>query len=240
MERRFQKIKIFLAAAVFFIGGILAGFGGVLYAQVPSVIEHIRFPLWAELDAYPGLKDAYDPDSGVYDFPISRIRETGPFLMEGMVYGWDFVYVPYDKTREVQEYFELSEIQPLSEGEGDIITYSSPWIEDNRLNCWCDFTRSEYQIQNYYLWATIQNPTIQGRGYGSLELGFDGIRQAAEDAAKNAVRNYYRSVIKNKPKEIRGKLLLRKIPTLGIDAGRYTINLDFFMECGRILEYKQF
>ena len=234
MERYLQKIKIFLAAILF-----LNFFTISLCAQTPSVIEHIRFPLWAELDAYPGLEGAYDPDAGIYDYPISRIRELAPFLMEGMVYGWDYVYVPYDKTRGVEEYFELTQIQPL-DGPSDLITYSSPWIEGNRLNCWCDFTRSEYQIQNYYLWASIQNPTIQGRGYGKISDGFDGIRAAAEDAAKNAVREHYREIIKNKPKEIRGKLLLRKIPILGIDAGRYTIKLDFFMECGRILEYKQF
>lgn len=230
MERYIQKIKFLFA--LFFV------LGGILYAQVPSIIEHIRFPLWAELDAYPGLEGAYNPDSGVYDFPIERIHELAPFLVEGMVYGWEYVYVPYDKSRNVEEYFELKEIYPLDVS--DVITYSSPWIEDNRFNCWCDFTRSEYQIQNYYLWSTIQNPIVQGRGFGDIQHGFDGIREAAEDAAKNAVREYYRLKIKNKPKEIRGKLLLRKTPLLGIDAGRYMINLDFFMECGRILEYTQF
>jgi len=232
MERYLQKIKYFLSLLFILVNTFL-------YAQTPSVIEHIRIPLWAELDAYPGLENAYDPEAGVYDFPISRIKELAPFLIEGMVYGWDYVYVPYDKSRGVEEYFELKEIFPLN-GPGDLIVYSSPWIENNKFNCWCEFTRSEYQIENYNLWASIQNPVIQGRGHGSLEAGFDGIRQAAEDAAKKAVRNYYRSVIKNKPKEIRGKLLVRKIPTLGIDAGQYVINLDFFMECGRILEYKEF
>ncbi|MCR4736480.1 MAG: hypothetical protein K5829_15900 [Treponema sp.] len=232
MERYLQKIKYFLSLLFILVNTFL-------YAQTPSVIEHIRIPLWAELDAYPGLENAYDPEAGVYDYPISRIKELAPFLFEGMVYGWDYVYVPYDKARGVEEYFELTEIFPLN-GPGDLIVYSSPWIENNKFNCWCEFTRSEYQIENYNLWASIQNPVIQGRGHGPLEAGFDGIRQAAEDAAKNAVRNYYRSVIKNKPKEIRGKLLVRKIPTLGIDAGQYVINLDFFMECGRILEYKEF
>ena len=49
-----------------------------------------------------------------------------------------------------------------------------------------------------------------------------------------------RNTIKNKPKEITGRVLLRKTPMIGIDAGRYVIKLDFFLECGTILEYTQF
>ncbi len=120
------------------------------------------------------------------------------------------------------------------------IKYSSIWIENNRFNCWIDYTRTKHEVQTYYLWSSIQNPTIQGRGYGDLSLGFEGIKLAAQDALKNAVRNYYRNTIKNKPKEITGRVLMRKTPLLGIDNGQYVINLDFFLECGTISEYTQF
>lgn len=209
----------------------------VLFAQTPSVIEHIRIPLWAELDAYPGSAEAQDTSAGVYDYPISRIHEVAPFLISGMVYGWNFVYTPSDKARGVEEFFEITEIQPLNPPY-EKITYVSPWIQDNRLNCWCEYTRTEPQIQNYYLWSSIQNPVIHGRGYGKIEKGFDGIKDAAQDAVKEAVRDYYRAIIKNKPKEISGAVLVRNIPTIGIKSGQYIINLDFFLECGRILEYK--
>ena len=87
------------------------------------------------------------------------------------------------------------------------------------------------------MWASIQNPVISGIGYAPVENGFDAIEEAARESLKNAIRNYYRKVIKNKPKEINGKVLIRSFPTMGIDAGRYVINLDFFLECGRIIEY---
>ena len=96
------------------------------------------------------------------------------------------------------------------------------------------------QIQNYNLWASIQNPTIQGQGFGSISLGFDGIVEATKDAVKKAVREHYRGQIKNKPKEITGSVLIRKQPLLGIDAGKYTIKLDFFLECGTIRYYTVF
>ena len=83
----------------------------------------------------------------------------------------------------------------------------------------------------------IKNPVIQGVGYGDLKKGFPGLKDAAYDALKNAVREYYRAIIKNKPKEITGSVLIRDIPTIGISSGRYIFNLDFFLECGKIIEY---
>ena len=237
MERYLQKLKYFLIFSLIFAATELS-------AQTPSIIQHIRFPIWAEVDAYPGTQQAADDvEAEEYSYPIARIKETVPFLIEGLVYGWNFVYVPSDKTRGVEEYLEVTPVQSLSEGlknDGGKIEYSSVWIENNRFNCWVDYTRTEYQVQTYYLWSSIQNPTIQGRGYGDLSKGFEGIKEAAEDALKNAIRDYYRNVIKNKPKEITGAVLLRKTPLLGIDSGRYVINLDFFLECGTIIEYKNF
>ncbi len=244
MERYLQKLKIFLVFTLIFAGSTIFSDANGLFAQTPSIIRHIRFPIWAEVDAYPGTQAAAaDVDAEEFSYPIARIKETVPFLIEGLVYGWNFTYVPSDKTRGVEEYFEIEPVQKLADGQkndGGTIEYSSVWIENNRFNCWVDYTRTDHQVQTYNLWASIQNPTIQGRGYGDLTKGFEGIKEAAVDSVKNAVRNYYRNLIKNKPKQITGAVLLRKTPLLGIDSGRYVINLDFFLECGTIEEYTQF
>ncbi len=213
-------------------------FTGALSAQTPSVIQNIRIPLWADLDAYPVMiGEEQSDDAGQYDYPIKSLKETAPFIIGGMVYGWEFYYTPSDKQRNVEEILEVTEIVS-SDYVKDGIVYSSPWIEDGRFNCWCNFSRDASQIQNYYLWASIQNPIIQGKGYGSVTLGFEGLKAAANDALKNAVRAYYRNLIKNKPKAITGRVLIRDLPQIGIDSGRYVVNLDFFLECGKIIEYK--
>lgn len=235
MERSFSKKIVFL---------LLVTFAMNAFSQTPSIVQHIRFPVWAEVDAYPGLELPIEnqnlgEEKTQYDYAIGRIKEIVPFLLNGMVYGWEFVYTPSDKTRGVKEYLEVREIQNL-ENETNPIQYSSVWIEDNKFNCWVDYTRTDFQVQNYNLWASIKNPTVQGRGKGSLEQGFDGIKHAAKEALKNAIESYYKKVIKNKPKEIRGKVLIRKLPTIGISSGQYVINLDFFLECGKIKEYSQF
>lgn len=234
MKKKIPMAKALVISAAIFLAG-----SSLLSAKdTPSVVEHIRLCLWAGLDAYPGSAEAADLEAGPYDYPIKSMKKVAPYLIQGMVYGWEFSYTPSDKTRGVEEYFELTPIQSLSAD--DKITYSSPWLEESRLNAWVDFTRTENQIQKYNLWASISNKSISAKGYGSFSKGFEGIQEAAADCAKNAVRDYYRKVIKNKPKEITGRLLIRDQPLLGVDSGKYVIKLDFFMESGRIIEYTRF
>lgn len=229
MEKR--RITFFLLFIIFSTGLILG--------NSPSQIRKIHFSLWAELDAYPELEQAQDLSSGIYDYSVSRIRQTAPFLIEGMVYGWEFSYTPQDNARGVEENLEITEIVQSAYFLNNI-TFSSVWFENERMNCWVTFERNESQIQNYNLWASIKNSVIHGRGYGKLSDGFDGIKNAAAEALKNAVREHFRAIIKNKPKQINGKVLIKEPPILGIDAGKYVINLDFFLECDKIIEYKVF
>lgn len=240
MERNLQKLKSGVFSKFLIMLIFLAGMVSPLFSQTPSVIRNIRLPLWAELDAYPGLELSEEggerEDWSQFAFPISQMHKIAPLIINGMVYGWNFVYVPYDKARGVEEYLEITEIVPSDVIRGGI-KYTSPWISDNNLNCWVEYTRTDSQVQSYNLWASIQNPVIAGIGYGSVEKGFEGIEEATRESLKAAIRNHYRKTIKNKPKEITGSVLIRKFPTLGIDSGRYVINLDFFLECGRIVEY---
>ena len=212
---------------------------GAAFSQTPDIVAHIRIPLWAELDAYPGLAEAQDISAGIFDYSTARLKTLAPFIIGGMVHGWNFSYTPSDKLRGVEEYMEFSPVRELGEAERNI-TYAKPRIEDDKVYCWAEFTRTESMIGNYYLWASITNDTVHGIGYGKISDGFDGIRNAVREAIKDAVRTYFRTKIKNKPKEIRGKVLLRREPLIGIDAGHYKVQLDFFLETDKILPYTQF
>lgn len=210
-----------------------------VFAQTPDFTEKIRIPLWAELDAYPELAEAQDTSSGQFDYPISRLKKTAPFLLNGMLYGWRFEYTPSDRLRGVAEYFNVEEINTIKEEDGPI-TYTKPWFENNRVYCWVEFTRTPQMIWTLKAWNSIQSKKIQGRGTGMIADGFDGITNAANDALKNAVREHYRQILKNKPKEIDGHVIIRGTPQIGINAGRYVVELDFFLETDRIVKYTQF
>lgn len=210
-------------------------------AQETDFSQKIRISLWAELDAYPESEEAQDLNSGQFDFPINRLKTTALFLLNGMVYGWNFTYTPSDKLRNVKEYFKLEEIGTISAQDAKSgLVYSKPWIEDNKLNVWVEFMRTPQMMWNYNMWRRIKHQKIKGYGKGKISAGFEGITDAANDAVKNAVRTYYRTVIKNKPKEIKGRVIICRSPLLGISSGHYTLELDFFLETDKITIYTQF
>ena len=241
-----------------------------LNAQHLDFTERIHIPLWAEIDAEPGLSafaekaetkqnetlterestseldtatnntsTSSDSTDETYSFAISRLHKTAPYLLNGMVYGWSFVYVPYDKMRGVKEYFEVTEINTIQPSDGPI-TYAKPWIQDNLLYCWAEFTRTPQMIWNLKAWSSITSKKAHGRGTGKSRDGFKGIQDAAEDALKDALRSYYREILKNKPKEIDGRVIIRSTPKIGLKAGQYIVELDFFLETDRIVKYTQF
>ena len=217
------------------------------FAQKVYQDRLIRFALWASGDAYPGYFDAAKAEQNqrpepetMYDVPVARIKEVAPFLLEGMLYGWKFDYVPYDRARGVEEYFSFEPVQALSEADLASIRYERPWAKDDRLWCWVAFERTTQMTQQFLSWQVITNPRVKGIGYARLIDGFSGIQTACGEAVKNAVREYERKLIKNKPKEVFGTVLISEPPLIGIDSGRYVVTLDFFLETDKIVKYETF
>lgn len=236
MERRVTVKTKILAIAAIALASVLPPPNAA--AQELSFQRKIRLPLWAQLDAYPGLEKP-DYDAGVFDYAIRQMKAITPFLLNGMVYGWEFDYTPSDRLRGVPEYFEAKEIRSF-EAESKKIFYEQPWFDQSKVHCWANFERDEGMVQSWNQWADVKNPRIMGIGGGKVSKGFDGIQEAAQNALKDAVRNYYRKILKNKPKQITGRVLINKIPAILINSGEYQLQLDFFLETGIIKEYQNF
>ena len=240
MKRKCLSLKKLIFALLVMTTAIPFTFAQKVYQD-----QQIRFALWAATDAYPGYfddekKQPPEKNDTMYAVPVRRIREITPLILEGMIYGWQFDYTPYDKARRVEEYFEFSPIQKLTDEDRKTIVYTKPWVQDDRLWCWVEYKRSPQMMHIFESWQVITNPRIRGVGYAKLSDGFAGIQEACGEALKNAVREYERKLIKNKPKEIMGRVMITEPPLIGIEAGRYVVTLDFFMETDRILEYEKF
>src|SRR5574344_2695643 len=254
MERRIQTLKkisfSFLFAVLIFTQASFE------FSQEAQQDKQLRIELWAELDAYPGLvlSDTLENQSSqnskstessnsnknsIYEYAVSRLKEIAPFIMGGMINGWTFDYTPSDKIRSVDEYFSYSPVQEFNQ-KVNPLEYKKIEVIDGNLDCWVYCNRTKEQQLAYGAWTSIKNPKIHGTGQGSIEEGFDGIKTAVENAIKDAVREYWRTLIKNKPKEIDGKVLLIKAPRIYVKSGKYTVDLDFFMETGRIIKYSYY
>ena len=89
-------------------------------------------------------------------------------------------------------------------------------------------------------WDSVVYPKAKGIGQASLLMGTEGILEAYEQALKNAIRGFVQKQEKNKPRRISGRVLLVSQPVLGIQAGRYTAALDFFVHVIKIERYTEF
>lgn len=227
-----------MKARIVFFSLLLTVFS-TAFCQNLDFSQHIIIDVWGELDAYPESESAADIDSPVFAFPVSRVKEVSRYMLNGMLYGWNFEYTPYDKTRRVAEYFETSFINTENFEENQI-NFKAPKVIENKMHAWAEYYRTEQQIWTFRQWKSISTKSIQGRGKGKVSDGFDGIIAATDDAIKNAVREYYRSIIKNKPKEIDGRVIIAKEPRIGIVEGQYIVELDFFLETDRIVKYTQY
>ena len=210
-----------------------------VFSQTPDFTNRIIVDMWGELDAYPESTEAQDLTLEPFDYSISRVKAVSEFLINGMIYGWNFYYTPQDKARNVQEYFES---EPINNVDFSLtpITYRSPIVLENKMHAWAEYERTKEQLWTYKQWTSISTKKAQGRGYGKVSDGFDGIINATNNAIIDALRSYYRQIIKNKPKEIDGKIIITKAPRIGIVEGQYTVELDFFLETDRIIKYTQF
>ena len=129
-----------------------------IFCQAPLQNEQIRIQVWAELDSFPGK---FEEESSVqeqksskqeeksdfeklYGFAIERTKQIAPFLMEGLLYGWNFDYTPYDKKRGVKEYWEFSEVRKF-DSSINRLEYHNPVPKDGKLLSWvyCDRTQAQ-------------------------------------------------------------------------------------------------
>ncbi|MCQ2242310.1 hypothetical protein [Treponema sp.] len=223
-----------------------------LVAQVQEQSEQLRILVWADLDAFPGKfeeteeaevklekDESKDQFHRMFDFAIERSKQVAPFLLNGMINGWKFEYTPYDKRRGVKEYWEFDEIKPFDKTMNPIEFHDPEAVEGKLLSrVYCN--RTKQQQLEYKRWCSIVHPHIKGIGRGSVEKGFDGIKEACSMALKDAVREYWRTLEKNKPKEISGTVLLIRDPRIYVRNGQYVVDLDFFLETDRIIKYTQF
>ena len=187
-------------------------------------------------DRFVNSAQANERDISIFRFAIDRAKQIAPFLVNGMINGWAFDYVPYDKTRRVAEFFDFEELGELNV-EINPIFYREPLPKENKLLVWVECNRTEAQKLAFERWTSIRHPKVSGHGEAPVEDGFEGIKKACYGAVKNAVREYWRTQTKNKPKEIFGKVLLIQNPRIYIFEGQYVVDLDFFLETDKIVMY---
>ncbi len=197
----------------------------------------LRIEIWSLLEPEPG-REIRTSDI-FYEHAVNELKKLAPFVLEGMIFGWNFIYTPSDKLRNVEEYFEFSPKIAFQKGDPRL-SFKDPRIENERCYVWLEYVLSPVMLSQKNAWESVVYPKISGTGKGRVSEGIEGIIRAYEQALKHAVRSYAQGIEKNKPKEIKGTVLLIKNPRLYIDAGFYTADLDFFLQVSTIKPYTMY
>lgn len=210
------------------------------FSQLSNTQKTLRIRLWAPMDENPSSQIVPKDDEPYYATSINALKKTAPFLLSGMIYGWEYEYTPSDKTRNVEEYFSFVPIAEITENDGNI-TFTDPAFLEARVYCWLEYLRSEKMMAYLQRWNSVKYPKVLGFGESSNNDSVEAIKEAVKESAKNAIRTYAQKQTKNKPKEVSGKILLcSEDPSIKILKGKYTAYLDFFLYVDKIVQYSQY
>jgi len=200
--------------------------------------DQLELEIWCELEPMIQESDAYPlaPDEA-----RRRVLEEARGLLSAMIYGVRFAYTPSDVQRRTAEQFLLTPVAELNWGDPRLRIVASE-VRERRL-----FVRVRYDLQDFQsarrrAWQSNAVPAASGTGAASLFAAPAprGKRSSLEAAMKEAVRNHLRPVLFNKPREVRGELLLWQAPMVIVDAGQYVTSLTVKLRALEIRPYSFF
>ncbi len=173
--------------------------------------------LWVELQPIAGEPD---PAPISRDEAARRLLEEARFVFSGMLYGFEFRYVPFDRERGVAEEFVLNPVAEIPWG-ADQLTILDIRHEENLMYGRLRYTLAAHEETRRDAWARSSVKRASGSGSAPRILGTGAKQNAIEDALRNAVHEYLRARVYNKPHEVSGRLVLSAAPRVILRSGEY-------------------
>jgi hypothetical protein len=221
-----------LSLAVFSLFFVPTGFLGA------TAYDQLELEVWCELEPMIQESDSYPLSA---EEARRRVLEEARCLLSAMIYGVRFTYTPADAQRRTAEQFLLTPVAELRWGDLRLEVAEAE-VREARL-----FTRVRYDLEDFQsarrrAWQSNAIPTAAGIGRSSLFAAAapQGKRRSLEEALKEAVRNHLRPVLFNKPREVRGELLLWQAPKVIVEAGDYLTVVTVKLRVQEIRPYSLF
>jgi hypothetical protein len=217
----------------------LAVLAFLLLAALPSgaVGERLSVRPWCELEPFVRV--------GTDEYPLPRetaarrVLEEGRLLFSAMVYGYSFVYTPSDAARHVEEVFELTPVAEVPWG-SPRLAVGETTVEGKRLYSRLAYTLSPSEAQRRSSWSSSAVPLSTGSGEGTLFKGYTEKATALRAAMREAVRAHLRTRVLNKPREVRGDVVLWEEPSTIVRAGVYKTTAKVKLRIAEIIPYRIF
>ena len=168
-----------------------------------------------------------------------RTLEDSVWIISGMLYGFNVTYTPLDRTREVDEFLEVSPLSSIAWGDEQLEVVDT-WFKNEKLFMQIRYFLNEAQITRLKLWESNIFPDAEGIGIVSVFSGYQGRVESIKEGIKEALRNYLRIRNTNKPREIICKVLLNKPPYTILDAGGYRSKVRITIKLTEIAPYSYY
>ena len=182
--------------------------------------------------AGPLEPDVYDEDKA-----IRQLLDEAQYVFSAILYGMSFEYVPKDNVRAVEEEFSAELLHSIPWGDPGLYT-SAGLYKNGRYDAEISYKVSDELLPWVISWDTNILPEISAIGMGNLYSGLDGKKEAINNSVKEALRNYLRPRIYDKPRKISGIARLASVPYITMDSGKYVCKARVTLRFEEILEYK--
>jgi hypothetical protein len=203
-----------------------------------AAYDQLTVDVWCELEPMFQESDAY---------PLSpeearrRTLEEAREILSAMIYGLEFVYAPADARRKTAEQFVLVPVAEIRWGDRRL-RLAQAEVREGRLYAKVLYDLQDFQSARRKAWESNSVPTATGSGTFSLFTASapDGKRRSLQEALKDALRNYLRPLVFNKPREVRGELLVWQEPQVLIASGSYLTRALIKLQVKEIRPYSLF
>lgn len=199
----------------------------------------LRAEFWAESEPVEVLPAEITDTAPKVTFPEEVVRsllEEGRRVFSGMIWGFEFRYVPYDKARGVAEELEIVPLGEIPWGDPRLGT-SQTRLTGTQLRAYLEYRPDPSAAARKAAWDDATFQSAQGRGSAPLAGGREARRTALDQAAKEALRELLRPVEKNKPREIRGVFAYDASPRIVITGGSYTAVVRIRVKVAEVRRY---
>jgi hypothetical protein len=203
-------------------------------AQAASGKELLRAEFWTDLEPVAGVGEEWPVSA---ETARARILDEAAWVYGGMIWGFEFRYTPFDKTRAIPESFEIEPIGSLAP-EALSFAAGSRASSSDELRSFVEYKPGGPLASLMGSYARDPWKGSQGIGKADMNLGQKGRRAAYEDGLRAAVRSFLQGLEPNKPRLVRGRVVFDRPPSMAILGGYYTAQLRARVMVIDVLPYK--
>ena len=224
-------LKLFLLPALILTLPLEAA----LLEAAPLHNEIISLHLWQESEPVVWTQEEPRSTEETYRELLQEASE----ILSGMLYGYEFYYVPYDKSKNIAEEFKLTPLAHIQWGDPNL-KIAATERRGNRVYVKLNYYLESFQEARREAWSSNTFPIASGNGRGNLFAGRTAKRESLSQAIKEAIRNHLRPRVFNKPRELSGQLLIWKEPRIIIEEGSYLTLVTIKLRVSEITPYRIF